>query len=147
MIASRYGPIYNLLCNYIRIDQNMASEYANKAEELADKLRLEMGLAQAKFRKGTVYRSMNLNNKAAERFIAAKSVYSKTGNNEGIASTLTELGLFVQLQSKNEEALTFYLEALILVREIGEKTVRPEFIYRKQKQYNKAIEYGGYCCS
>lgn len=142
-----------LTVQYIRIDQNMALEYANKAGELADRLGLEIGLAQAKYRKGTVYRSMNLNNEAAEQFIAAKSVYSKTGNNKEIASTLIELGLLAQLQSKNEEALTLYLEALTLVKEIGGKNSEARVynyiggIYGKQKQYNKAIENYGLALS
>jgi signal transduction histidine kinase/AraC-like DNA-binding protein len=131
----------------MRTDQAKALDYFSRAEELSLEKGLKSSLAKSKYRKGTVYRSMNLFQQSKEELDVALSIFIQLKDTFNILYVKVELATLLKGQSQFDEAIELYLEALTLIRITGDKNSEARIhnyiggIYRTQKIYNKALEH------
>lgn len=139
----------DLVNETFRNDLTLALEYATKAEELSEKLGLVKKLAIAKRNKGYMLTDLRQYTQAEEKYNEALSIFSELNYATGIVDVKMDLGKTAMLQSKNEEAFKLFFEALALIKNEGDQNREAILynaiggIYKKQKQYKKAIENYG----
>lgn len=135
----------HLRAAYHRIDQQKALEYTLKAEALAKEAGLTSSLGEAKYRKGTVLLTMSVYDQAEIEFQEALKIFKSLGSKKGIVSVKIDLARLQQIQSKTEEAISLFFEAIPLTQQIDDRNAEARIYnylgesFKIQRQYDKAI--------
>lgn len=121
-------------------------DYALKLLELAEKLNNPNYTSEAYNNIGLVYRYREDYSSALKNYYKALAIAEKEKNIYAISVFNTNIGVILAFQNNDSLALVYYLKALAILphKEIPDKVnlyINIGAIYKRQKQYSKAIEY------
>ena len=138
--------LFNLRHVYQRVDLNIALDYALKAEKLAQEAGLEVSLAEAVLRTGTVLLNMSRFEEADAALAKAQTEFRRLGLGGREAIVIIEQARLAQQQSDIQKAFELYLKALPLVKSAQDLNAEARIynylgaLYKIQKNIEKAIE-------
>ncbi len=138
---------FDLFWDNYRNDHKATLKYATEAEKLSRKLGLTFQLADAHRVKSFALSHLGEPDSAQKELESSLALFTSLNDKKMMASVLTEFGWLSKAQFDYEKALSFFLEALKISREVEDKdnTARTlnyiGGIYNEQKQYEKAIEH------
>ncbi|MES2836307.1 MAG: tetratricopeptide repeat protein [Bacteroidota bacterium] len=133
--------------NLLNTDLKGSSEYAQRANQLAEKISYRKGeaysyyaIAESFYVQGDFEKSKLFYNKSLV-------IYTELNDDKGIAETKNHLGALLHKQGNNNDALTLCIDALKLFEKIKYKSgiasayINVGLIYDNLQNYDKAIEF------
>lgn len=150
----RVATLIEISRTYFSFDLPLSFQYAEKALVVAENSKSKSLKAQAHMGMGTICFLQGIFDMAVNHYYSAMSIYRETGNRNGVASSLTNLGgLHLQLL-KFPESREYLYDALQIFLDISNErgdTIPPSQVisiynnlgisYENENDYNKAIEY------
>lgn len=152
--SSKVTLLTQISASYFSMDLPLSFQYAEKAVKMAEESKKKNLLALAYMNAGNICFMQGLFEMAVKHYYAAMNIHKETGNPEGVAQSLTNLGA-IQLQlHKFEESKKYFNEALQVFSEVAQKrgdTIPPPAVvsiynnlgiaFENMQDYNQAIDY------
>jgi len=132
---------------YLDIDNDKSTEFANKLLELAKKKNSQKWEGEAYYRLAYVQDVVGNFDKANDLYAKAIELYALMQNKEGLANVQNNLGILCYYQGNYQLSLDHYIKASKLYEELQDQEGLANIysniglIYDTQNNYDKALEY------
>ena len=145
--TNKVNLFYILSWEYMRVNSDLAMEFAKDGYKLAKKLNFKRGISDCLNNMGSIYKNIGDYDEAIKNYKKSLILNKEIKDKEGISSCLGNIGIIYYFKGDYSEAIKYFQESMGIFKEIGHKKgvsaclTNIGNIYKDQGKYPKAIEY------